>query len=108
FEAAAAGRLRHGEAVALGMRGAARLAEWQKWLSRGDRVRQDTLLDELGLPGRFAGAKVGILMANIKQDKKVRDQIPRFVLTRGIGSASLAPPIDATRVRRVLAELTSS
>jgi len=106
FEAAAAGRLRHGEAVALGMRGAARLAEGITWLSADDRARQDSLLDELGLPGHFDGAAVGELIANIKQDKKVRDRVPRFVLTRGIGSASLAPPIDASRLRRVLAELT--
>ena len=108
FEGVAAGRLRHGEAVALGMRGAASLAEGEGWLSPGDRLRQDALLDELGLPARFPGVDIGKLLANIKQDKKVRDQLPRFVLTRGIGSASLAPPIDASRVRRVLADLTNS
>lgn len=108
FEAAGAGRLRHGEAVAIGMRGAALLAERAGWISSEDRARQNALLDELGLPMHFIGPEVRELMANIKQDKKVRDQLPRFVLTRGIGSASLAPPIDASRVRRVLAELTSS
>ena len=108
LEAAGAGRLRHGEAVALGMRGAALLAEREGWLSSQDRARQDSLLDQLGFPAHFSGPSVSELMANLKQDKKVRDRLPRFVLTRGIGSASLAPPIDASRIRLVLAELTNS
>ncbi|HEX7877911.1 MAG TPA: 3-dehydroquinate synthase [Candidatus Eisenbacteria bacterium] len=108
FEAAAAGGLRHGEAVALGMRGAARLAEGIGWLDSASRRRQDELLDALGLPNRFSGASPRELEAKILQDKKVQDRKPRFVLTRSIGSASVAPPIDASRVRRVLADLTSS
>jgi len=108
FEAAARGRLRHGEAVALGMRGAARLAEGIGWLDPASRRRQDHLLDSLGLPNRFLGVGPAELEAKILQDKKVRDRKPRFVLTRSIGSASVAPPIAASRVRRVLADLTSS
>jgi 3-dehydroquinate synthase len=108
FEAAARGRLRHGEAVALGMRGAARLSEGEGWLTPDARERQDELLSALGLPERYPGVPLGELEANILQDKKVQDRKPRFVLTRSIGSASVAPPIAASRVRRVLADLTSS
>jgi 3-dehydroquinate synthase len=108
FEAVAGGRLRHGEAVALGMRGAARLAVGVGWLSEGDRERQDTLLDRFRLPARFPGPRVVELLAKIKQDKKVRDRRLRFVLTRGIGSASVAPPIEDAEVRRVLAALLHS
>jgi 3-dehydroquinate synthase len=108
LEAAARGRLRHGEAVALGMRGAGRLAEGIGWLPAAERRRQDDLLDILGLPTHHAGASPADLYAKILQDKKVQAQQPRFVLTRSIGSASVAPPIDASRVRRVLADLTSS
>lgn len=108
FEAAAGGALLHGEAVALGMRGAARLSEELGWLAREDRERQDALLDRVGLPARHSGPTVTELLSKIKQDKKVRDRKPRFVLTRGIGSASVAPPIEDARIRRVLAALIRS
>jgi 3-dehydroquinate synthase len=108
LEAASGGRLRHGEAVALGMRGAARLSVALGWLTEEERSRQDALLDQFRLPGRFPGPDVALLLAKIKQDKKVRDRRPRFVLTRGIGSASVAPPIEDALLKRVLAALIHS
>jgi 3-dehydroquinate synthase len=105
LEAAARGRLRHGEAVALGMRGAARLAEGLGWMTRSDRNRLESLLDRLGLPAAVRLAQPGVVIAKLKYDKKVRNRQPRFVLTRGVGSASVAPPINASRIRAVLADL---
>lgn len=105
LEAAAGGRLRHGEAVALGMRGAARLAESLGYLTRSDRARQDRLLDQLGLPARATRLTPEQVLSNLKWDKKVRARTVRFVLTRGIGSARLAAPVDRARVRRALSAL---
>lgn len=105
LEAEAGGRLRHGEAVALGMRAAARLGEELGYLTRAERERQDSLLDRLGLPRRIDGIDVDQVLAKLKWDKKVRHGKPLFVLTCGVGSASVAPPIDAGRVRRALADL---
>jgi 3-dehydroquinate synthase len=105
FEAAARGGLTHGEAIALGMRGAASLSEDLGLLAPADRLRQDSLLDRLGLPGSAPGLPLGTVIRNIKGDKKVRDHKPRFVLTVQVGSARLAQPVDEARVRRALAPL---
>lgn len=105
LEAAAVGALRHGEAVALGMRGAASLAVEVGWMAPQDRDRQNRLLDRLGLPRMVRGVEAGQVLDKLKWDKKVRDGIPRFVLTPAVGSASLAPPISTAVVRRALAQL---
>jgi 3-dehydroquinate synthase len=102
IEAAAGGRIRHGEAVALGMRAAARLSEELGYLSPADRERQDRLLDRLGLPSVARGLDPRSVFSKLKWDKKVRGQAPRFVLTRKVGSATLAHPVEETRVRRAL------
>jgi 3-dehydroquinate synthase len=102
IEAAAAGRLRHGEAVALGMRAAARLSEELGHLPPAGRERQDRLLDRLGLPAVARGLDAGLVFSKLKWDKKVRGRNPRFVLTGKVGSATLALPVEEARVRRAL------
>ena len=105
LEAASRGGLRHGEAVALGMRGAARLAVGLGWMPRPQAARLEGLLDRLELPAAARAVRPGDVMAKLKHDKKVRDRKVRFVLTRSIGSVSVAPPIDASRIRALLADL---
>lgn len=108
LEGSAGGRLLHGEAVALGMRGAARLSVDLGWMTQGDCTRLESLLDRFGLPRVGRGVRIEQALANLKRDKKVRGQSPRFVLTRGIGSVSVAPPIQASRVRAILADLVEA
>jgi len=98
LEAAADGRLRHGEAVALGMRGAAAIAVAMGRMTPAEKDRQDGLLDRIGLPGRIRGLDAGGVLAKMKWDKKVQGRSPRFVLTVGIGSATLAPPVEPSLI----------
>jgi 3-dehydroquinate synthase len=105
LEACAGGRLTHGEAIALGMRGAARLAEELGYLTPAERSRQDRILDRLGLPRRVSGLNRPAVIDKLLLDKKIRRRELRFVLTRGVGSATVAPPIEETRVHDVLADL---
>lgn len=108
LEAAAEGRLRHGEAVALGMRGAARLAVELGWLKPAACERQDRLLDRLGLPRVARGLRLEAVFDKLKWDKKVRDGEVRFVLTPEVGSASFGPLIREAQLRPVLADLIAS
>jgi 3-dehydroquinate synthase len=105
IEAEAAGRLSHGEAVALGMRGAASISHSLGILAPEDRARQDRLLDRIGLPAAAEGLPIEGVLRKLKADKKVRNRQVRFVLTSKVGSARFAQPVDNVRVRRALAAL---
>lgn len=85
------GTFTHGEAVAIGMAMAARLA---KRLGRVDDAligRQDALLTACGLPVRWAQADPEAMISVMKTDKKVAHATLRFVLPTGIGHVELVP-----------------
>ncbi len=104
-EAAAGGRLRHGEAVALGMRAAAAIAVHLGCMTPSDKQRQDEVLNRIGLPRKLAGVTAEDVMAKINNDKKIQGSDVRFVLTRGIGSASLARPVEPALIRTAIGEI---
>lgn len=107
FETAAGyGRLLHGEAVAIGMSCAARLAADMGRLAADVPGRQDALLLQLGLPAAVAAAgplDADELLAIMARDKKSLGRRLRFVLPSRIGAVELVGDIDEPLVRRVLA-----
>lgn len=104
LEAARLGRLRHGEAVAVGMAAAAWVGERLGVASPEVGRRQAELLTRLGLKLSAPDADKKVIARNLKLDKKVRARQNRFVLTLEIGGASVWPHIsdrvlkDAVRV----------
>jgi len=106
LEAAAGyGRLLHGDAVAWGMRVAARLS--RRLGLCGDEVveAQDTLLRDYGLPAplpAFSRAQLGEAMGH---DKKTRGRELRWVLLRGIGRAESGLRVAPHELTAVLDEL---
>ena len=106
LEAASRGRLRHGEAVAIGMHAAAWLGESLGVTLPEVRKRQNTLLERLGLKLSAPGADKREAARKLKLDKKVRDSRPRFVLTLQIGGASVWPRIPEPLLRDALARVT--
>ncbi|HET9235054.1 MAG TPA: 3-dehydroquinate synthase, partial [Candidatus Eisenbacteria bacterium] len=106
-EAAYRGRLRHGEAVAVGMNAAAWLGE-ELGLSVGNvRERQNRLLGALGLKLVLPDADKSLVSRNLKLDKKVREKKTRFVLTLQVGSASVWPHISGRLLRTAVRVVTS-
>jgi 3-dehydroquinate synthase len=107
LEAAARFRaLRHGEAVAIGIVAASRLAAALGILAAGDAARQEALIRRLGLPTRVPpGTSLAAVLAAIGRDKKVSRGRPAFVLTPQVGSGRLAPLISTRTLSRVLVEL---
>jgi 3-dehydroquinate synthase len=97
------GTLLHGEAVALGMRLAARLSTQLGLAGEGDAARLDALLGALGLPGRPPPLDARQLLGFMRLDKKNRDGRLRLVLWRGIGAAFLATDVDEGLVADLLA-----
>ncbi len=76
----------HGEAVAIGMVCASRLAESLGRIDASVTQRQIALLEKFGLPTAMpAGADPGELSSLMWRDKKVRDGEVRFILPSRLG-----------------------
>jgi 3-dehydroquinate synthase len=97
-------RLLHGEAVALGLRVAARLSARAAGLDPRDAVRLERVLDALRLPRRLPPVRLARLEAAMRLDKKRRGGDVRWVLTPRIGFASVPRRIAGRLVRAALLE----
>ncbi len=78
----------HGEAVAVGMVVAATLAVQLNLCSQEDLERLKRLLQAFGLPTKLLADPAAITRF-VRYDKKIQDQLVRFVLLRGIGDATV-------------------
>jgi len=111
LEAAAgfSGRLLHGEAISLGMVLAFEFSARRGLLPAAEAERVTRHLAAVGLPTHLSEVAGGVpdadrLMELIAQDKKVKRGKLTFILARGIGSAFIAPDVDAAEVRAFLVE----
>ncbi len=78
----------HGEAVAIGLGAAARLAQKLGSLSAADVARVDAVVAAHALPIRLrAPLALPALLAVMARDKKVRAGLPRFVVLQKLGVA---------------------
>jgi 3-dehydroquinate synthase len=87
-------RFRHGEAVALGMAAAGRLALALGLADPETVARQNLLLARAGLPLGARNLPLPRIVDALSRDKKARGGKPRFVLVPRVGTAGLfaAPP----------------
>jgi len=101
------GTLLHGEAVAIGMARAARLAAALGRIGPETVARQDRLLARLRLPVATKGTDpvtVERLLEVMGRDKKAVAGRLRFVLPSRIGQVDLVAGVEPRAVRRVLAD----
>ena len=95
IEKATAYRVRHGEAVALGMVYVAELARLAGRLDDEVAARHASVLASMGLPTRFSDAPFDELLATMRVDKKARGSHLRFVVLEGLAQpAILTDPAD--------------
>jgi len=92
----------HGEAVAIGMAAAARLAQQVGLLSRQGEERQVRLLHNAGLPTKGKNEDIRTIMRIMKIDKKARSGQNSFVLTPKIGGARIVKKIPPFSVQQAL------
>lgn len=85
---------RHGDAVSVGMVFAAHLAHRRGLLTAAEVQLHEQVLQSLGLPIRYEGARWEQLRETMQVDKKVRGQSLRMVLLDGIGQPTIVtnPP----------------
>jgi len=96
------GRYLHGEAVAIGMVCASRLAESLGRIEARVTARQRELLTQLGLPVAVAGLDPQALVAAMQLDKKAENGNLRFVLPCRLGRVELVAGVDAGLVKQSL------
>ncbi len=95
----------HGEAVAIGMMGAAMISERMGILSLGVVERQRKLLERFGLPTSCTGVDLNEVLKAMELDKKVTGRAVRWVLIKGIGEPLIRDDVGLGEVKDVLEKL---
>lgn len=95
-------RLLHGEAVAIGMLCASRLAERLGRIGGEVTRRQAALIEALGLPSHAPPLAAEEVLASMMHDKKVEHGQLRFVLPSCIGHVDLVADVPESAVRGAL------
>jgi shikimate kinase/3-dehydroquinate synthase len=98
----------HGEAVAVGMAGAARIACRLGLLPPETAERQDALIARFGLPLRASGVDAAKALAAIALDKKIKGGDICWVLLEGIGRPVIRQDVPPALVEEVVSELLSA
>jgi shikimate kinase/3-dehydroquinate synthase len=99
------GRFLHGEAVAIGIIGAAKLSHRLKLISGEDVERHKAILQKFGLPTDCSGVPLADVLAAMEMDKKVRNKAVRWVLLKDIGQAVIRSDVSGKDVLSVLQEV---
>ena len=95
----------HGEAVAIGMVGAAKLSQRLGLLPSAAVERQQALLQKFRLPTDFTGLDLTGITKAMEVDKKVKEKAIRWVLLQGIGKVVIRSDVPQQGVLAVLREL---
>ncbi|MGB5925739.1 MAG: 3-dehydroquinate synthase [Dehalococcoidia bacterium] len=98
-------RFLHGEAVAIGMMGAAKLSQRLGLLPSAAVERQQALLQEFGLPTGFSGLDLTEITRAMELDKKTKEKAIRWVLLNDIGRVVISSDVTQQDVLAVLQEL---
>ncbi len=96
-------RYLHGEAVAIGMHAAGRIAVDIGMLSPAELDRQQALIRAYGLPETAPGLDVDSVLDATRADKKVRAGSVRWVLLDRVGNAVIRADVPDAVVRRAAA-----
>lgn len=98
-------RYRHGEAVALGMMAAGRIAVQKGLLEESLLHRQNALLRRVQIPGGVEDIADEAILSQIQSDKKVREGMVRFVLPIRIGDVIVTDQISREDVLAGIEEM---
>jgi 3-dehydroquinate synthetase len=99
------GRLLHGEAVSIGMMGAALIGNGMGMLSLPEVDRQRSVLEAYGLPVSFADLDADGVHRAMALDKKTEGRAVRWVLLETIGRAVTRADVPSELVEEVLTRL---
>lgn len=95
-------KLKHGEAVAIGMVAAGRISNKMGMLSKKDLYRMKDVLGKAGLVTKAPEVDIAQLIEIMKHDKKVLAGKIRFVLLNSIGKAIMSDIVPLSLVEEAL------
>ena len=95
---------RHGEAVAVGMMCAARIARSMDMVTDDDVVRHERILARFALPVRMGEEKEDDIVAQLHRDKKALAGKLRLVLLDRIGHAVVRDDVPEETIRRAISQ----
>ena len=95
----------HGEAVAIGMTGAARLGMLQGVTPEGLVERQASLISRFGLPSSYSGIAPEAIIAAMSRDKKMAAGQVSWVLLSEAGRSSTHRGVPAEQIEQVVRDL---
>ena len=101
----AAGKFRlyqHGEAIALGMRVAAKISCRLNLMPVKDTLLLNDLLTKIGLPKMIEKVSLADILTLMKHDKKFLKGKNRFVLTAGIGQVKIVENIPEEIIKKAI------
>jgi shikimate kinase/3-dehydroquinate synthase len=98
-------RFLHGEAVAIGIVGAAKLSQLLGLLPSAAVERQQAILQKFGLPTVFSGLDLTEITRAMELDKKTKGKAIRWVLLQDIGKVVISSDVPQRDVLAVLKEL---
>ena len=100
------GRFLHGEAVSVGMMGAAKIGMAMGVTPLDVVERQESLLRRFNLPLECPGVDMGLVAGAMARDKKIHKKNLRWVLLEEVGKAVVRDDVPEALVEDVLRSLT--
>lgn len=95
----------HGEAISIGVVGAALISHYQGMLSKDAVERHRMMLSLFGLPDQVRGIEVSKVREQMEIDKKFTGEANRFVLLKRVGEATVVEGVAQKFIDRALIEL---
>ena len=95
----------HGEAIALGMLGAANIARAKGLISEKDVAVHGELIAAAGLPLRAEGLDTAAVFSHMRHDKKRAGGSDMLVLLKGLGRPIVAP-VETALIKKAIAGLS--
>ena len=100
-------RMRHGEAISIGMVFAAELSRRAAKLDDATAARHGTILATFGLPTTYRADAFDELLAAMAVDKKARGSTLRFVILNGLASAEILSGPTEEQLREAYGRIVS-
>ncbi len=98
-------RIKHGQAVAIGMVAAAKISRRLDMLNEADAIKLEAVIGQAGLPVKLPALnrdEKERLLDLIRHDKKVRDDKIIFVLLKSLGNAVISDKVSVGLIGEVL------
>lgn len=99
-------KISHGQAIAIGMSYAAKLSAKLGFLHEGSVIRQNNLLEYIGLPHKLSHHKLKSrkILEHIEYDKKIVNGRINCVMLNSIGDAFVSDKVNTEDIKGILEE----